>query len=61
MIWKVLKYDCFLVTLKITALLASKFTLFYNKFIDTTYVDPACFVFIGFIHVENEGHSKMMI
>ena len=57
---KVLKYDYFYVTLKITPLLASKVSLFYDKFIDATYVDPVCFIFTGFIHVENEGYSKMI-
>ena len=48
--------------LKITPLLASKVALLYDtSFIDTTYVDPVCFICIGFIHVENEDYPKTMI
>ena len=50
----VLKYGCFHVTFKITPLLVST-SLFKHKFIDTTYTDLVCFIFIGFIHVENES------
>ena len=52
---KVLKYDCFHVTLKITSLLARKVALFYDTSLLIQHMSML------FIHVENEGYPKMMI
>ena len=59
---KVLKYDYFLVAFKITLLLASKVAPYYEtSSLIQHYADLVCFIFIRFIHVKNEGYSKIMI
>ena len=55
-----IKYDCFYTALKITPLLASKVAVFYGTSLLIQH-RLILSVFIGFIHVESEGYSKMMI
>ena len=58
---KVLKYDCFHVTLKISYLLASKVALFCGKSLLIQHIMILTVLFLLESFVENKGYLKMVI